>query len=312
MGVSDIAIATASGIDARPPARALDYLLLLKPRVMSLVVFTGLVGMVMAPVAIHPVAAAAALLCIAVGAGASGALNMWFDADIDAVMDRTRDRPVPSGRVKAEDALATGIVLSGFSVAALGLFTNVLAAALLAATILFYAVVYTMLLKRATSQNIVIGGAAGAMPPVIGWAAVTGDVTLVPVVLFAIIFFWTPPHFWALALAKREEYARAGVPMLPVVAGIAPTIWQILAYTLILVPLGALPTVIGAAGLAYASVALGLGGLFVWRAVALMRVMDDSAARKREGLKLFAYSIVYLFALFATLLLERIVWSLSA
>ena len=237
-------------------AGAGDYLALMKPRVMSLVVFTALVGLVVAPGHLHPVLAFFALVCIAVGAGAAGALNMWYDADIDAVMTRTADRPVPAGRVQPGEALAFGLVLAGFSVVFLGLMINWLAAGLLAFTIFFYAVVYTMWLKRWTPQNIVIGGAAGAFPPMIGWAAATGGIGLESILLFLIIFFWTPPHFWALSLYRADEYCRAGMPMLPVVAGEAETRRQILIYSLVLAPVGASPWLLGYAGLAYGVVAI--------------------------------------------------------
>src|SRR4051812_17347954 len=227
-----------------------DYLMLLKPRVMSLVVFTALVGMAIAPSHVSPIIALASLIAIAVGAGAAGALNMWYDADIDARMRRTMTRPVAAGRVTAQEALGFGLTLSVGSVAFLALVANLLAAALLAFTIFFYAVVYTMWLKRSTPQNIVIGGAAGALPPVIGWAAATGEVGLPAVVLFAIIFLWTPPHFWALSLYRSEDYARAGVPMLPVVAGAAATRRSILAYSVVLALVAMLPAVLGFAGFA--------------------------------------------------------------
>ncbi len=227
-----------------------DYVALMKPRVMSLVVFTALVGLVVAPGHIHPVIGFVALLCIAIGAGASGALNMWYDADIDAVMTRTADRPIPAGRLRGGEALGFGMTLAVGSVVVLGLATNLLAAGLLAFTIFFYVAIYTMWLKRTTPQNIVIGGAAGALPPMIGWAAVTGGLALEPVVLFLIIFFWTPPHFWALSLYRCQDYARAGIPMLPVVAGAEETRRQILYYTLILAPLGVAPWLLGYAGLA--------------------------------------------------------------
>src|SRR6187397_776228 len=236
-----------------------DYVALLKPRVMFLVVFTALVGLVAAPGHMHPVLAVAALVCIAVGAGAAGALNMWYDADVDAVMSRTADRPIPAGRVKPGEALAFGLVLAGFSIVFLGLMINWLAAGLLAFTIFFYAVVYTMWLKRWTPQNIVIGGAAGAFPPMIGWAAATGGIGVEAILLFLVIFFWTPPHFWALSLCRTNEYARAGVPMLPVVAGMAETRRQILLYSLVLAPDGVSPWLLGTAGLAYGVVAI-LGG----------------------------------------------------
>src|SRR3954470_21721963 len=245
-----------------------DYLALLKPRVMSLVVFTALVGLLVAPGHIHPVIGFTALLCIAIGAGASGALNMWYDADIDAVMTRTMRRPIPAGRVQPGEALAFGVMLAGFSVAVFGLLVNWVAAGLLAFTIFFYVFVYTMWLKRSTPQNIVIGGAAGAFPPMIGWAAVTGDITLAPVLMFLIIFFWTPPHFWALGLLKSDDYARAGVPMLPVVAGPDATRKQILIYSVILAPVGLTPTLFGFAGHLYGVVALACGAVMLqlaWR-----------------------------------------------
>ena len=268
-----------------------DYLALLKPRVMSLVVFTALVGLAVAPGTIHPVTAFTALLCITVGAGASGALNMWFDADIDALMTRTARRPIPGGRVQPGEALAFGLTLSAFAVVVLGLLVNILSAALLAFTIFFYVVIYTMWLKRSTSQNIVIGGAAGAFPPMIGWAAVTGSMSFEPILLFLIIFFWTPPHF-----------KRAGVPMLPVVKGEATTRLQILLYTLLVVPLGVAPYALGYAGLLYGvvSVVTGLGMLLLAVRVYRERLPSDQACRH-----LFAFSILYLFLLFAVLLVER-------
>src|SRR5580658_7234929 len=222
-----------------------DYIELMKPRVMSLVVFTALVGLLIAPGHVHPVIGLTALICIAVGAGAAGALNMWYDADIDARMARTAERPIPAGRLAPGEALAFGLTLATFAVVVLGLLVNAVAGALLAATIAFYVLVYTMWLKRTTPQNIVIGGAAGALPPVIGWAAATGGVTIEPTLLFLIIFFWTPPHFWALSLYRTEDYARAGVPMLPVVAGDRETRRQILLYTLLLAPLGTAPWLLG-------------------------------------------------------------------
>src|SRR5476649_170942 len=248
----------SEGAELRSPALAQpslatvgDYIALMKPRVMSLVVFTALVGMAVAPGSLHPVTGFTALLCIAIGAGASGALNMWYDADIDALMTRTARRPVPMGRMQPGEALAFGLTLASFSVVVLGLLVNVLAAGLLAFTIFFYVAVYTMWLKRSTPQNIVIGGAAGAFPPMIGWAAACGSFSLELVLLFAIIFFWTPPHFWALALYRTEDYARAGIPMLPVVAGDASTRRHILFYTLIVVPIGIAPWLLGYAGALY-------------------------------------------------------------
>jgi protoheme IX farnesyltransferase len=277
-----------------------DYIALMKPRVMSLVVFTALVGLVVAPGHLHPVLGFTALLCIAVGAGASGALNMWYDADIDAVMARTAGRPIPAGRVQPREALAFGMTLAIFSVAALGLLVSWLAAALLAFTIFFYAVVYTMWLKRSTPQNIVIGGAAGAFPPMIGWAAATGGIGVEAILLFLIIFFWTPPHFWALSLYKTDEYARAGVPMLPVVAGAAETRRQILIYSLALMPVGMSPWLLGYAGLLYGAVATASGLLMAGLALQVSRRPSEQAAKR-----LFAFSLLYLFVLFAVLLIEH-------
>ncbi len=283
-------------------ASAGDYLALLKPRVMALVVFTALVGILIAPGGVNPVVGFASLLAIAVGAGASGALNMWYDADIDARMARTRLRPVPAGRVTPEEALAFGLILSALSVAILGLASNWVAAALLAFTIFFYAVIYTMWLKRWTVENIVIGGAAGALPPVVGWAAVTGTVTVESVVLFLIIFMWTPPHFWALALLKTEDYRRVGVPMLPVVKGEAVTGRRILWYSLLLAPIGVIPSFIGLASPAYGVVAAGLGIVMIVRAIPIARSkgLDRIAARR-----MFGYSLFYLFIIFVALLADR-------
>ncbi|HZP75353.1 MAG TPA: heme o synthase [Pseudolabrys sp.] len=279
-----------------------DYVALLKPRVMSLVVFTALVGIAVAPTSVHPVIGFVSLLCIAVGAGAAGALNMWYDADIDAKMVRTARRPVPAGRVLPGEALGFGVTLAVGSVAMLGLVANWLAAGLLAFTIFFYAVVYTIGLKRRTPQNIVIGGAAGAFPPMIGWAAATGSLSIEPIILFLIIFFWTPPHFWALALYRAEDYARAGVPMLPVVAGDRETRRQILLYTFILVPLGLAPWALGYAGWLYGVVATGTGAIMV--ALAL-QVRAERRPDDRASKHLFAFSILYLFLLFAVLLVEQ-------
>src|SRR5947209_15502174 len=282
-----------------------DYVALLKPRVMSLVVFTALVGLLVAPGHIHPVIGFTALLCIAIGAGASGALNMWYDADIDAVMTRTMRRPIPAGRVQPGEALAFGVMLAGFSVAVFGLLVNWVAAALLAFTIFFYVIDYTMWLKRSTPQNIVIGGAAGAFPPMIGWAAVTGDVTLAPVLMFLIIFFWTPPHFWALGLLKSDDYARAKVPMLPVVAGPDETRKQILIYSLILAPLGMAPMVAGFAGWIYGAVALVCGAVFLQLAWRVYRERTGRAAATAAK-RLFAFSLLYVFVLFAALLADNL------
>ncbi|ESX83194.1 protoheme IX farnesyltransferase [Mesorhizobium sp. LSHC420B00] len=287
-------------------ATAGDFFALLKPRVMSLVVFTAFVGMVAAPVTINPLLAVIAILAIAIGAGASGALNMWYDADIDAVMTRTAGRPVPAGRIRPGEALSFGLVLSVLSVMTLGVLVNWLAASLLAFTIFFYAVIYTMWLKRWTPQNIVIGGAAGAIPPVIGWAAVTGSVSLESLVLFLIIFLWTPPHFWALALFKSEDYAKAGIPMMPNVAGQASTRRQIFAYALVLAPVGVLPWVLGFTTPAYGVVALLLGAGFVWYASKVLQMADDDRAMK-PAKALFGYSLLYLFAIFAAYLGDCVV-----
>jgi protoheme IX farnesyltransferase len=280
-----------------------DYVALMKPRVMSLVVFTAFVGLIIAPGHVHPVIGFTALLCIAVGAGAAGVLNMWYDADIDAVMTRTSNRPIPQGRIAPGEALGFGVTLAAFSVGVLGLLVSWLAAALLAFTIFFYVVIYTMWLKRWTPLNIVIGGAAGAFPPIIGWAAATGSVGIEPCLLFLIIFFWTPPHFWALSLVRVGDYARARVPMLPVVAGAEETRRQILLYSVVLAPMGAAPWLLGYAGMLYGITAL-LGGAlmiaFAWR----VRNERDGEHAERLAMQLFAYSILYLFGVFAILLIE--------
>jgi heme o synthase len=283
-------------------AGAGDYLELMKPRVMSLVVFTALVGLVVAPGHLNPVIGFTALLCITVGAGAAGALNMWYDADIDAQMTRTAGRPIPRGRVTRGEAAGFGFTLAVFSVVTLGLLVNVLAAALLAFTIFFYVAIYTAWLKRSTPQNIVIGGAAGALPPVIGWAATSGGLAVEPLVLFLIIFFWTPPHFWALSLFRTEDYVRAGIPMLPVVAGERETRRQILIYTLILAPLGVAPWLLGYAGPLYGVAAAILGAGMI---VLALRVCGERTEH-RASKQLFGFSILYLFLLFAMLLIDRI------
>ena len=283
-----------------------DYFALLKPRVMSLVIFTALVGIVAAPGHIHPWLGLVALLAIAVGAGASGALNMWYDADIDAIMKRTASRPVPRGAIAPAEALGFGMTLAVGSVLALGLLVNTTAAALLAFTIFFYVAIYTMWLKRATPQNIVIGGAAGAFPPMIGWACVTGSVDLGSIALFLIIFMWTPPHFWALALWREGDYAKAGIPMLPVVAGRDETRRQILIYTLVLLPVVFLPALIGTSGLLYAATAGGLSVAFLCYSVRVYRIREGVAA-DRACKKLFAFSILWLFLIFAAVLAERLI-----
>jgi protoheme IX farnesyltransferase len=279
--------------------RVVDFIELMKPRVMSLVVFTGAAGLIVAPGSLHPVLAAVAVLCIAVAAGASAAINMWYERDIDALMTRTRNRPLPTGRVEPAEALTLGAMLSLFSIMFMGLALNWVAAGLLALAIGFYVFVYTIWLKRRTPQNIVIGGAAGAFPPMIGWAAVTGDVSLASIALFALIFFWTPPHFWALALVKSGDYARAGVPMLPVVAGARETKRQILIYVVLLLPIALAPTLLGVAGWIYGSAAIALGLMFL---LAAIRVWFDES--ERSARQMFAFSILYLFALFALLIVD--------
>ena len=287
---------------ADTPATVGEFFQLMKPRVMSLVIFTGFAGMFLAPVQMHPILAAVALFAIAAGAGASGAINQWYDRDIDAVMSRTRNRPIPAGRVVPAEALALGIVISFLSVLLLSLTSNLLAGGLLAFTIFFYAVIYTVWLKRSTAQNIVIGGAAGALPPMVGWAAVTGSVSIESIALFALIFIWTPPHFWALALVKNDDYKQAGVPMLPVVAGAAETRKQILIYALILAPTGLAPYALSMTSILYPAIAALMGIIFVGLAVSLYRKPSDAAAWK-----LFKFSIFYLFILFAALIADRLI-----
>jgi protoheme IX farnesyltransferase len=281
-----------------------DYFDLLKPRVMSLVIYTAIGGVLIVPGPINPILAIAALLAIATGAGASGALNMWYDADIDAIMRRTRKRPIPSGRITRQEALAFGLTLAAFAVFTLGIVANWLAASLLAFTIFFYVIIYSMWLKRATPQNIVIGGAAGAFPPMVAYAAITGTVSLSSLALFALIFIWTPPHFWALALVKSEEYAKAGIPMLPTVAGPDRTRRDILLYTLLLVPAGALPYLMGFASIYYGLLSGALGLMFLVLAVRVYRNRSGDLANK-IAMDLFKFSILYLFLLFAALIFEK-------
>jgi protoheme IX farnesyltransferase len=303
--MSDASLQAVPGqFDVAPGGDVADYAALLKPRVMFLVVFTAWVGLVAAPGSVHPVLAIAALACVAVGAGASGALNMWYDADIDARMARTAARPIPKGAVTPHETLAFGCVLAVGSVLCLGLMANWLAAGLLALTIAFYVFVYTMWLKRWTPQNIVIGGAAGAVPPMIGWAAATGTVSLESFVMFLIIFMWTPPHFWALAILRSKDYARAGVPMLPVTHGADETRKQILIYSLILAPVGMVPAVMGFGGMLYTVTASILGAFFIVFAYDCYRTREGEAA-DRAAKHLFAYSVLYLFVLFAALLVEH-------
>lgn len=283
--------------------RVRDYIALLKPKVMSLVVFTGFAGMYLAPGFnhLHPIIAATAVLCIAVGAGAAGAINMWYDRDIDAIMTRTKNRPVPAGRVNADEALTFGIIMAVFAVMTMGLALNYLVAALLALSILFYVFVYTMWLKRSTPQNIVIGGAAGAFPPMIGWAAANGDITLISFALFALIFFWTPPHFWALALFMNDDYTRAGVPMMPSVRGAKATKTQMLVYTIILLPLSVAPTLLGVTGWVYGAAAVILSGLFIVSALRVRATDDLTSARA-----MFGYSVLYLFVLFTLMMIDKV------
>ncbi len=292
------------------PATAGDYLQLMKPRIMMLVVFTAAAGLVAAPVGMNPLMAVVALLAVALGSGAAGALNMWYDADIDAVMTRTQTRPIPSGAVPRDEALALGLIMSVASVLLIWLASTPLAALLLAASIVYYAVIYTMWLKRRTPQNIVIGGGAGAFPPVIGWAAATGNAPLDAWILFAIIFLWTPPHFWALSLLAHKEYARAGVPMLPVTHGVGATRRQILAYTVVLVPVTLAPLVTGLGGWLYGGVAGVLGAAFLALAlrVSLSRAGDVDAMPRdnRAAATLFGFSILYLFGVFAALIAEAV------
>ncbi|MBC7496898.1 MAG: protoheme IX farnesyltransferase [Sphingomonadaceae bacterium] len=282
-----------------------DYLALLKPRVMSLVVFSAACALWTAPGHIHPFTAFVAILCVAVGAGAAGALNQWYEADIDGLMKRTANRPLPAGRIAPQEALAFGAALAVGSVVIMGLGVNVLAAAILAGSIFFYAVIYTVWLKRATPQNIVIGGAAGAFPPLIGWAAVTGDVSTLPWLMFGIIFLWTPPHFWSLALFMEADYAKAGVPMLPVVAGEAATRRQILLYTLVLVPVSLLPWALALTGWVYGAVAIVTGTIFVIRALAVARNTATLTSAMGPEKALFKYSLLYLFLIFAALVVDH-------
>ncbi|MCC8969755.1 heme o synthase [Bradyrhizobium brasilense] len=298
ISVSRLWLTSRSGWVERPR----QFISLAKPRVMALSLFTALVGLMIAPIRLEPLPGFIAMLAVAAGAGAAGALNMWYDADIDAIMARTAMRPIPRGRVSKAEALVFGLVLGFVAVTTLALSTNAAAAALLAGTILFYAVVYTAWLKRTTRQNIVIGGAAGALPPVIGWAAATGQVGLEPLALFLIIFLWTPPHFWALALNRTDDYARAGVPMLPVVAGRTATTRQILIYSGLLVLSSELPWASGFAGAIYGVIAAICSAVFLLLAVQLNR---SAGADRRAAHRLFAFSIAYLFLLFAALLVDH-------
>ena len=296
-------------IDAKQPrladaGSAADFISLMKPRVMSLVVFTALIGLVMAPVSLHPVVAVSAVILIAIGAGAAAALNMWYDADIDAVMTRTKTRPVPAGRIDREEALIFGLWLSGLSVLSMAVLINYTSAALLAFTIFFYAVIYTILLKRRTAQNIVIGGAAGAFPPVIGWVAATGSFSIEPLLFFLIIFIWTPPHFWALALVKNEDYSAANIPMLPVTRGVDATVRQIMLYTVLLAGTVMLPYILGFAGILYGVGASVASAIFV--GLSILLIASSREQRDRIASMLFGYSIFYLFIVFALLPADRL------
>ncbi len=292
------------------PTEARDWFAMLKPRVITLVVFTGFVGLLLAPGPLHPVLSLAAVLCIAVGAGAAGTINMWYDRDIDAVMRRTAKRPIPAGRIGAGEALGFGVTLGIASVIVMGLATNAVAAALLALSILFYVFIYTIWLKRRTPQNIVIGGAAGAFPPLIGWAAVTGTVDVMPLLMFAIVFFWTPPHFWALSLYACEDYERAGVPMLPVISGARATRLQVVYYTVALVLVSLLPWLLGYAGPVYGVSAVGLGAWFLFASLRVLWDWQDrtgaSLTRDAPARWAFRVSLIYLFALFTLMALDHV------
>ena len=292
-------------------ATASDWIALLKPRVLTLVVFTGAIGLIIAPVKMNPVLALTAILCITIAAGAAGAINMWYDRDIDALMRRTATRPIPAGRIAPDAALAYGVFLSLFSVILMALAANLIAAAILAISIGFYVFIYTMWLKRRTPQNIVIGGAAGAFPAVIGWAAATGSVSLLPILLFMIAFFWTPPHFWSLSLYASGDYERAGVPMLPVIRGARHTRWNIFTYTLILVASTLLPWALGLMGWIYGLTALGLGAAFIYYAVHVLTDKQDatgkSLTRDAPAKAAFKFSILYLFILFGACAVDRLI-----
>jgi protoheme IX farnesyltransferase len=288
-----------------PPAHWRDFLALTKPRVMTLVVFTGLCGMLAAPVGVHPVIGFTAILCIALGAGAAGALNQWYESDIDAIMRRTQKRPLPDGRMDRQAALHFGVGLGAFSVLFMGFAVNIVAAAILTVSILFYVLVYTVWLKRRTPQNIVIGGAAGAFPPLIGWAAATGDIALLPVLLFLFVFLWTPPHFWALALFMKSDYAAAGVPMLPVVAGERTTRTQIGLYTIPMAAVAILPWPLGLTGPIYGVAAVLLTGWFALLALRIAKRTTHADDLMKPEKALFKYSILYLFVMFGALVVDR-------
>ncbi|MEA3033802.1 MAG: heme o synthase [Sphingomonadales bacterium] len=304
-GLHYMTIMTAAAEAPSYPADWRDFLALTKPRVMSLVVFTGLAGMLAAPGRVNPVLGFTAILCIALAAGAAAALNMWYESDLDAKMKRTAKRPIPAGRMDRQSALHFGVGLAFFSVILMELATNRVAASVLAVSILFYVLVYTVWLKRRTPQNIVIGGAAGAFPPMIGWAAATGDVTLLPLLLFLLIFLWTPPHFWALSLFVRSDYAAAGIPMLPVVAGPRTTRQHILLYSLPMAAAAVAPWPLGLAGAFYGIVAAAFSLVFVGIAVQVLLSRAAEPADMKAEKRLFAFSILYLFALFGALVVDR-------
>ena len=309
--MSDLTIESLAFAPAQPDGGSVrDWCALLKPRVVTLVVFTGAVGLIVAPGHLHPLLAAVTILCVAVGAGAAGAINMWYDRDIDAIMRRTHRRPIPGGRILPGEALSFGVILSGASVVLLGLATNLAAGAMLAVSIAFYVIVYTMWLKRLTAQNIVIGGAAGAFPPLIGWLAVTGHFGALPLLMFLVVFLWTPPHFWALALFSHADYAEAGVPMLPVVRGARSTRRHVLAYTMALVLASVSPWLLGYAGLIYGLSAIALGAAFLVHAWRVLTDRQDaqgvSLTRDAPAKLCFRYSISYLFVLFGVLAVDRL------
>ncbi|MCH2037057.1 MAG: heme o synthase [Rickettsiales bacterium] len=303
---TSIPIESSSGAAVKQESTVQDFIALLKPRVMSLVVFTGAIGMFLAPGSIHPFIGMIAIMCIALASGASGAINMWYDADIDAIMERTKKRPIPSGKVSADEALSFGVITALFSVLLMWMATNVMAAMLLAAAILFYVFIYTIYLKRRTAQNIVIGGAAGSFPPMIGWAAVTGTVSFESVILFLIIFVWTPAHFWALALYKSEDYKKANVPMLPVVSGEKTTKINILLYTLLTVVVTFLPIIYGFQGVIYGVVAVILNLFFIKHAINVWFVTDNQR-NSGKARKMFFFSILYLFLLYASMPIDKMI-----
>ena len=299
-----------SDLSASPaslPAEWQDFILLLKPRVMSLVVFTGIVGLLLAPGTLHPILAVTSILCIAIGAGAAGSINMWYDRDIDSVMQRTQHRPLPAGRMEPTDALGFGCFLAIAAITVMGLSVNWMAASLLAVAIGFYVFIYTIWLKRRTPMNIVIGGAAGALPPMIGWAAVTGDISVTSLTLFAIIFMWTPPHFWALSLYRRSDYIAAKIPMLPVVSGASVTRRQILLYTLLLLPISLIPTLTGTLGWLYGITALGLGLGFIFHALRVIKARcGDLDADIAPACAMFRFSLYHLFVLFSLAVVDSL------